>query len=198
MNEGPSFLVTPIPKVANEGDRVKFSCKVRGKPLPQLTWFKEQQIISQAEEVEIIEKQNEDKIEVEGTLNLKNATGLDESELYRIQAENSIGAVSHTFSLAVNKAPEFIKVPAEVEVIEGEPASVTAVATGRPLPDLVWYKDNKALADGEEVSIENVQADGESRGTMDADPVQLSHEGKYKVKATNVAGSVSAAFPISG
>ena len=198
VNEAPSFVIKPENQETIEGNSNRFLCKVRGKPLPEISWLRDQQTILEDENVLISSKKKEDKLEVESVLDLKNVQAGDENDTYKIEAENAEGAVSHTFALTVNKPPEFLTIPSAVELIEGEPSELKAVATGRPLPDIVWYKDNTEIVDGEVADVENVQADGESRSTLSADPVQLSHDGKYKIKATNCAGSVKAEFPMTG
>ena len=99
MNEPPSFIVIPDSKEVIASDKVKFSCKVRGKPLPEITWFKEENTIMGDDDITIETKERTNKLEVESLLCIKSALLNDESDLYRIEAENSIGNVVHDFGL---------------------------------------------------------------------------------------------------
>ncbi|KAM4574398.1 obscurin [Fundulus diaphanus] len=54
----------------------------------------------------------------------------------------------------ITDAPPSIQVPAEDLCVEpGQPATFTAVITGRPTPKILWYKDRERLAANENVKI---------------------------------------------
>ena len=177
---------------------MKFSCKVRGKPLPELSWICAEKAFGEDDNTTISYKQQPDKLEVESSLTLKNIAITDESDLYSIQAENIIGGTSHPFSLLVNQLPEIIKAPAAVELVEGESASLTVVATGKPAPELTWHKDNKLIKDGDVAAISTSEGNNETSSTLSARSVHIDHDGKYKVTAANSVGTVKAEFPLTG
>lgn len=194
MNEAPSFIVKPDSVEIAEGGKVKFVCKVRGKPLPDLSWLKDEKAIAETDNTQVDYQQDIEKIEVESVLSLKKMSASDES-VYKVEAENAIGGISHPFSLVMNWAPEIVKAPAAVELIEGEAASLVVVATGKPLPQIAWQKDGNAMEDANITVSQNEQ---EVRSTLALQAVAQEHEGKYKVNATNSVGSAKAEFPITG
>ncbi|XP_044055731.1 obscurin isoform X3 [Siniperca chuatsi] len=54
----------------------------------------------------------------------------------------------------ITDAPPSIQVPAEDLCVEpGQPATFTAIITGRPTPKIQWYKDGEVLAANENVEI---------------------------------------------
>ena len=137
-------------------------------------------------------------MEVDSTLTLEKLSSADEDVLYKVEAENIIGGISHPFSVIVNRAPEIIKAPASVELVEGEAVHLTVVATGKPLPQLTWYKDNQKLEDSDVMDITTIQNETETTSNLSTESLQLDHDGKYKVKATNTVGTAKTEFPLSG
>jgi len=51
-----------------------------------------------------------------------------------------LGGVSETFF-----RPAFRKVPSDIEVPEGQMARFDCVVTGRPNPDLYWFRDGSEV-----------------------------------------------------
>ena len=98
VNEPPSFLTVPDSKEAKQGDKVKFTCKARGKPLPEISWGKGEEDILEAEGVSIETKQRPGKYEVESSLVLNKVVVGDEND-YNIFAENHVGRATHEFEL---------------------------------------------------------------------------------------------------
>ncbi|XP_061681208.1 obscurin [Syngnathoides biaculeatus] len=54
----------------------------------------------------------------------------------------------------ITDVPPFIQVPPEDVCVEpGQPATFSAIITGRPMPQIQWYKDGEELQTGENVEI---------------------------------------------
>ena len=89
--------------------------------------------------------------------------------------------------------PSFVEVPEEQEIFEEEDLELVCKATGRELPDIVWYHNNKELITSHNVLIETYQdASNDCTTSMvtikNAEP--KAHTGKYKMEAANKAGKV--------
>lgn len=200
VHEPPVFLITPESQDTVEGEKVKFTCKVRGKPLPEFSWFRDNELITPDDLITVQTKEKSDKLEVESVLSLKKTVMADESELYRIEAGNIMGSVTQSFALVVNKPPEFTQVPASVDLTEGENAELMCVVTGKPPPELTWYKDGNEISEGE-LANSSIEQDPEVRtiiGRLRIDPVILEHDGKYRLKASNSVGNVKSEFAVTG
>ena len=87
-----------------------------------------------------------------------------------------------------------------MEIVQGENVEFLCKVRGKPLPEVVWYKDIPLQKDED---VENVQRfedeesfEIESKATIEN--IQISQEGKYKVKAINSAGIVKCELPVTG
>lgn len=103
----PQFVLTPETQEATEGNDVGWSCKVRGKPPPALTWFRNNELLDGQPSVRIKAKESSRKLEAESSLTLNKCDISMDSNTYRIEAQNSAGNASHEFGLigTVTKVP---------------------------------------------------------------------------------------------
>ena len=100
VNEPPLFTVTPKNAEVKEGDKVVIKCKAHGKPVPAIAWNKDGLQLASSDDINVETVAKEDKYEAESTLTINSSLLDDESETYTIDAVNSCGDATHTFSLA--------------------------------------------------------------------------------------------------
>ena len=80
-----------------EGSKVEFVCTTRGKPLPEVTWFCEDEPLPLDN---VWSSRNADKFEVKSVLTFPSVLLDDENTAYRIEAENAVGKyATHEFAL---------------------------------------------------------------------------------------------------
>lgn len=94
------------------GDEVRFTCRVFGRPVPDIEWYKDDQLL---EECETLKFENKDD---SFSLIIKNASLTDEAE-YKILARNPLGTASCTADLLVEESvtkPELIEPMTDVQV----------------------------------------------------------------------------------
>ncbi|XP_068400479.1 striated muscle preferentially expressed protein kinase isoform X9 [Eschrichtius robustus] len=102
-------------------------------------------------------------------------------------AHNRHGTQSCSVTLELAEAPRFESIMEDVEVGAGETARFAVVVEGKPLPDIMWYKDEMLLTESNHVSF--VYEENEcslvvlSAGSQDG--------GVYTCTARNLAGEVS-------
>ncbi|XP_062968943.1 striated muscle preferentially expressed protein kinase isoform X2 [Cynocephalus volans] len=102
-------------------------------------------------------------------------------------ARNRHGTQACSVTLELAEAPRFESIMEDVEVGAGETARFAVVVEGKPLPDIMWYKDEVLLAESSHVSF--VYEENEcslvvlSTGAQDG--------GVYTCTARNLAGEVS-------
>uniref|UniRef100_A0A481AXA4 Striated muscle preferentially expressed protein kinase n=1 Tax=Sus scrofa TaxID=9823 RepID=A0A481AXA4_PIG len=102
-------------------------------------------------------------------------------------ARNRHGTQACSVTLELAEAPRFESIMEDVEVGAGETARFAVVVEGKPLPDIVWYKDEALLTESNHVSF--VYEENEcslvvlSAGAQDG--------GVYTCTARNLAGEVS-------
>ena len=200
MHEPPVFLVIPESHDIVEGEKVKFTCKVRGKPSPELSWFRDTELITPNELSTVNTTEKSDKLEVESVLCLKKPVLTDESELYHVDVNNIMGSITQSFALVVNTHPQFCQTPVSQDVTEGNTVELVCTVTGKPPPELTWYKDGKEIEHGEltDISVEQNPDAKSIIGRLRISPVTLDHDGKYRVKASNIVGSIKADFVVTG
>ncbi|XP_056234585.1 obscurin [Seriola aureovittata] len=84
------------------------------------------------------------------------ATSMDhvvQQPLYYLEEEEEEIYISEPMQ-EITDAPPSIQVPTEDLCVEpGQPATFTAIITGRPTPNIQWYKDEEELAANENVEI---------------------------------------------
>ena len=74
-----------------EGDDVELACGAIGKPQPQITWLKGEDVVQNG--VSYIE--DTDNLQTNSNLNLSNIAPERDAGKYTVKAENSAGFVTH-------------------------------------------------------------------------------------------------------
>ncbi|XP_019493809.1 PREDICTED: striated muscle preferentially expressed protein kinase isoform X5 [Hipposideros armiger] len=102
-------------------------------------------------------------------------------------ARNRHGTKACSVTLELAEAPRFESIMEDVEVVAGETARFAVVVEGKPLPDIMWYKDEVLLTESSHVSF--VYEDTECSLVVLSSGVQDG--GVYTCTARNLAGEVS-------
>lgn len=84
-------------------------------------------------------------------------------------------------------APAFIEKPKDMEVIEGNPVTLTAVITGKPQPEVTWYIEEDKIEPSERVKVEQ---EG-NKYKLVIRETEVDDEGVYRCIARNPAGKAS-------
>ncbi|XP_055686187.1 obscurin isoform X7 [Lutzomyia longipalpis] len=165
----------------------KFPYKLSGIPAPDVTWYFNDNPISDGHKYKI---KSEGDI---GCLYVKNCSPSD-TGVYKCVARNREGQDSTQARLDVvdkierrerAEPPSFLKRIGDTEVFLGTKAKFTACANGFPEPQVEWYHDGIKLFPSERVKIE-AEAHGLLRLTIDN--VNEKDVGKYKCQIFNPHG----------
>ncbi|XP_065269455.1 LOW QUALITY PROTEIN: striated muscle preferentially expressed protein kinase [Emys orbicularis] len=103
------------------------------------------------------------------------------------EVSNRHGADSCSISLQLAEAPRFESIMEDLEVGEGETPHFAVVVEGKPLPDIMWYKDEALLAESSRLTF--VYDDSECSLVLLGATARDS--GVYTCTARNLAGEVS-------
>ncbi|XP_062389611.1 coiled-coil domain-containing protein 141-like [Sardina pilchardus] len=143
--QGPNFSKHISNATVMEGSPVTLEVEVTGFPEPTLTWFKNGQKLTADEHVELSQKEGKH------ALFIKRAAESD-AGLYVIEATNSGGTVTSTGVLQVTvsgDSPHFLSRLEDKDLLVGDDLTLECVISGRPVPQVLWLRDNKVLAYGE-------------------------------------------------
>jgi len=161
------------------GYRYKVKCKVQAQPAPIVDWLRNGQQILSGKDRYVIDNDGlviQNVTEADDGIYICRAIVLDTGEL----SERNIKVEVHT-------APRFEEdMPSVVEVVEGESASVTCVARGKPKPQYSWIRVNNDLnlASNERSTV------NENTGVLTITRVSKEDNGEIKCVARNGAGSM--------
>ncbi|XP_067399767.1 striated muscle preferentially expressed protein kinase [Emydura macquarii macquarii] len=103
------------------------------------------------------------------------------------EVSNRHGTDSCCISLQLAEAPRFESIMEDIEVGEGETPRFAVVVEGKPLPDIMWYKDEALLAESGRLTF--VYDDSECSLVLLGAAARDS--GVYTCTARNLAGEVS-------
>ncbi|NWW32457.1 SPEG kinase, partial [Panurus biarmicus] len=107
--------------------------------------------------------------------------------LLTCEVSNRHGTAHCTLRLCLAEAPRFESIMEDIDVQEGETPRFAVVVEGKPLPDIMWYKDGELLEESSHLSF--VYEDNECSlvvlGAAEPD------SGVYTCTAKNLAGEVS-------
>ena len=80
--------------------------------------------------------------------------------------------------------PDFVEVPQDLKVTEGDEAVLSCKVTGQPTPDVTWYVEDKQVLPSDRVSVET----NRDRHKLVIHKAELDDEGMYKCVAKSDAG----------
>lgn len=152
------------------------SCVVSGFPIPEITWFKNDQPFA----TRLISYENRHaKYTIESTTESSAAT-------YRCHAINEMGESSTSCTVIIQEKPvitideklisQNLRVTSHYEVI--------ATITGYPMPKVSWYKESMKIETNDDYIVETT----ETTSKFIIKSIERHHSGKVTVKAKNSAG----------
>merc|ERR1712050_12972 len=182
----PKFLVAPKNIEVAEGGTTRIDCKVGGRPIPDVIFFRNWQEVQEDFQHRVVVK--EDGVR---SLIISPAT-TDDSGEYTVIAESQAGKAITTLSLTVIphegvERPKIIEKPQSITVNEGDMVRLEVFAVGKPTPEIVWLKDNMLLDPEKHTAFQIDGVDGHGLLTIDG-AAKNYHEAWYTATAVNKAG----------
>ncbi|KAH9498567.1 hypothetical protein Btru_007408 [Bulinus truncatus] len=188
-SDDPKFVIPPESVTIQEGEPVKFSCKVTGTPPIDVFWYREGDEVEEFEDSEDVEiSSNGDK----HSITLYNVSKTMAGQ-YMCIALNEKGKATQYLIVTVKsnkhefKKPEFIKGLKDVEVTEGQSVKFRVKVKGYPPPRINWYKDGTLLKTSKSCRLEKF---GNRDYILTIDYATMNDDAEYTVCARNVAGEV--------
>lgn len=170
------YIDEPIDQTpkAVAGGFIMFKCPALGNPTPTITWKRGEEVLSTDDKYKIFEPT---------TLQVTAAEVSDQGT-YTCVATNEAGSLVTKYSAEVIGKPTFERKGDNVyEVIEDEVITMDCGVTSRPLPEITWFRGDKALylSDNYKISSDGMQ--------ITVNKARLSDGGKYTCRASNEAGT---------
>lgn len=174
--EKPAFT-EPLKDIAiGLGKPLTLSCFVGGFPIPEITWYKNDQVFT----TRLISYENRNaKYSIESTTETSGGN-------YKCHAINEMGESSTSCTVVIQEKPvisieeKFISQNLRVS----EQYEVVANITGYPLPKVSWFKDNIKIETNNEYVVETTTTSTK----FIIKSIERHHSGKVTVKAKNAAG----------
>ncbi|NP_001343718.1 Muscle M-line assembly protein unc-89 [Caenorhabditis elegans] len=186
--KAPKFKSQLTDKVADEGEPLRWNLELDGpSPGTEVSWLLNGQPLTKSDTVQVVDHGDgtyhvtiaEAKPEMSGTLTAK--------------AKNAAGECETSAKVTVNggnKKPEFVQAPQNHETTLEESVKFSAIVTGKPMPNVTWYLNNKKLIQSEEVKVKYVHETGKT--SIRIQKPLMEHNGTIRVEAENVSGKVQA------
>ncbi|XP_074858282.1 hemicentin-1 isoform X3 [Carettochelys insculpta] len=153
---------------------VHLECKASGNPLPVITWYKDNQLLTSAASVTFLNR---------GQIVQLDSVQISDTGIYKCVAVNAAGTAELFYSLRVHVPPSISGRNEMVAVVVNNLVRLECEARGIPMPILTWLKDGSpvsSFSDGLQVL---------SGGRILAlTSAQISDTGKYTCVAVNAAG----------
>ncbi|CAL2029366.1 unnamed protein product [Caenorhabditis brenneri] len=184
----PKFKSQLTDKTVDEGEPLRWNLELDGpSPGTEVTWLLNGQPLTKSDTVQVVDHGDETyhvtiaeaKPEMSGTLTAK--------------AKNAAGECESSAKVTVNggnKKPEFIQAPQSHETTLEESVKFSAIVTGKPMPTISWFLNEKKLIQSEEVKVKYVHETGKT--SIRIHKPLMEHNGTIRVEAVNVAGKVEA------
>ncbi|XP_012945307.1 myopalladin, partial [Aplysia californica] len=191
--EAPKFIVSIETVESQVGETAKFYCKARGKPEPELVWFKDDKPVT-ADDSRYTISLGDD---TDSTLVIVDLSPEDDGT-FTCEAVNEAGKDRCKAELFIDEKPEeksppeFIKVPDKVTAREHDNAKFIVKVIGEPKPAVTWYKDEEPLEDAELYHTESY----EDTHCFEIKDTEKTDEGPYTCMAENSEGKVTCQIPL--
>jgi len=152
-----------------EGDSMTIECIADGLPIPEVSWFKDTNLLSS-----------------KSIISISNVSISDEGD-FECEAKNLLGVVTKTVHLDVNFPPRREKdIETAFTVIEGREASLNCNLIGKPVPEISWLFNSKDIEANDKFEIVGKTL------KFTAEP---DDSGIYKCVGVNAFGNATIQFP---
>lgn len=181
----PEITSKPENAVISIGKTIKFECTVSGYPIPEVTWYKGDELLSDNDRYKMETKQKNTFL-----FSLRSAIKEDAGE-YKVKVSNSSGQAEEKFMLNVQGSPEFTKPLNQAsESLEKSQCILEVSATGNPAPNITWIKNKITLNEtsNERYKFENID---ENTFRLVINDCEIEDSGYYVAKAKNTIGESS-------
>ncbi|OTF83012.1 twitchin-like protein, partial [Euroglyphus maynei] len=186
----PEFVRKLINKNTNLHAEVTFECEATGKPLPTARWFKNGREIGAGFGGRYKTYETDEGV---FKLVIFDVQEGDDGE-YTCEAINPFGSVRTMAPLKLAEAPEIIRCPHEISLVEGDNGKIKLFFSGTVPVDVVLSKAGQTLAEDDGGHLKYVVFD--DYVVIYIREVTRMDESQYTIQVKNDSGSASASFRV--
>ncbi|CAK6974033.1 myosin light chain kinase%2C smooth muscle [Scomber scombrus] len=216
-NEPPAFVLPPRNARVSLGADARLEGKVRGHPEPQITWYRDGRAVIGGERC-VMERGGRGTFSM-----LVGGVREEDLGCYTCQATNQAGsrqvtveilleetsgkkygfpssmktgyrsAVENRPSIWGESPPRFVSKPGRVFTKLGQTGKFSAKTTGRPQPQVTWFKEEAELQTGGRVTM----YERSGLHFLEIKEVCLEDAGSYTCSVSNSAGTAAATAELS-
>ena len=181
--KAPKFLDSKFTDTKlSEGDDLLLKMKIEGVPTPDVSFFKDDQLLADDKNYEIVQDD-------ENVVLKKSDVTIEDSGVYACEITNDLGTQKCQTRIDVDCKPiavEFTeKLRGEISLQQGEELVLRVQAKGFPQPELRWKKDGKPVASNVDTTVSE---DGIVKSVVSIENALPKHAGKYMCIAKNDVG----------
>lgn len=177
--------------------KVKVTCQVTGKPVPEVKWYRGVEEVLPSETVQMFY----DEVTGDVALEVMNPPP-NEVVVYSVQALNpfgrAIGNANILSKIDEEKPKELLKAPTvtplnALVIPHGGTLLFEAKYDGFPKPEIKWFRNGRLIEINEDVTIETT----ETTTTIKIVNMTRKRTGKYEVAATNKVGEAKSSGSVT-
>ncbi|XP_075689566.1 hemicentin-1 [Rhinoderma darwinii] len=167
---------TPVELTAILDTSINIECLVTGIPTPQINWLKNGLPLPVSSQVRLLSSGQ--------VFRISRIQKSDEGA-YTCVSSNRAGVDKKHYNIQVYVSPSMNDADKteELTTVKGNPITMSCLASGQPVPHILWLKDGKAIDHGESREM-----------ILQILNTEMSDIGRYSCVASNEAGSVSKHF----
>lgn len=192
--EAPVFTSPLSDAIIQEGSKFTFICRVTGKPMPVVTWYKDSISIQNNPDYQTTFDQGLCTLTIEETF-------AEDSAKYTCKAINAAGTAETQAVLSVKETepeeqlipPSFVKLLEPASAKEGSSFQFECKVEGNPLPTVQWFKNSECIDNSPDYSI--TYNNGEA--ILKFEKVFLHDKAEYTCKASNEVGTAQSTANLS-
>jgi hypothetical protein len=169
-----------------EGEQIVISCKVSGRPKPEITFLKDKKDVTTLADKSRYRIEYDDATD-DVRLIISDAKEDDQGK-YTIRAKNPAQTVEEQTTVVVTAPLAFIDKLQDVDVISGQTVVLTCRCQGIPKPTIKWYQNDTEIKSTTKQKIES-KPDGTQ--TLTINRADLTDGGQFKIVANNSQDTIT-------
>jgi hypothetical protein len=183
VSAGPAFVTGPADLSVPKDKEARFECIVQSNPKPVVTWSLNGKELTPKDGVRIEKDLPNDKY-----ILVIPKVALTHIGTVSVKAVNDMGSSERSCQLDVLEPPKVLNKLENQTVTATEPVSFTVKFSGKPKPQVKWFKEDKEISEPSIDVYEIVET--EDSVTLVIKSSKLEDTSNYSAQLTNEAGVV--------